>query len=89
MAGLSGHPPGSAQQTTRSELNGRRALFCKPLLLVAAMSASSLRRRRVDGRVNPRIKSGDGQDGKRSGAQPQGAPTPSERDKSHKADSAG
>jgi hypothetical protein len=76
MAGLSGHPRGSARRMTRGELHGRRALLCKPLLLVAAMSASSLRRRRVVGRVNPRIKSGDGQDGKRSGAQPQGAGPP-------------
>ncbi len=38
----------------------------KPLLLVAAMSASSVRRRSVDGRDNPRIKSGDGRDGTRS-----------------------
>jgi hypothetical protein len=62
-----GHPRGSAQRMTRSELHGWRAVFSKPLLLVAAMSASSLRRRCVDGRDKP------GHDGKRSRAQPQGA----------------
>ncbi|MGB7974227.1 MAG: hypothetical protein WCF81_07705 [Roseiarcus sp.] len=35
---------------TKSELDGRMALFCRPLLLVAAMSALSLRQRCVDGR---------------------------------------
>jgi hypothetical protein len=32
----------SAQRMTRGGEHGRRALFCKPLLLIAAMSASSL-----------------------------------------------
>jgi hypothetical protein len=58
---------------TSSELDGRRTLFCKPLLLVAAMSASSLMRRRVDSRDKLRIKSGDGRDGERSAAQLQDA----------------
>jgi hypothetical protein len=48
MAGLvlacPGHPRRSAQRMTGSGLHGRRALFSEPLLLVAAMSASSLRR---------------------------------------------
>jgi hypothetical protein len=58
---------------TRRELHRWRAFFCEPLLLVAAMSASSLTQRRVDSRDKLRIKSGDGRDGKRSAAQLQDA----------------
>jgi hypothetical protein len=64
---LAGLVPASTEFGATNDQNGehgRRAPFCKPSLLVAAMSASSLRRCGVDSRDKP------SQDGKRSGAQP-------------------
>jgi hypothetical protein len=48
-----GHPRGSAQRLTGSELHGRRVLFCKPLPPVVVMSASALRWRCVDAGTSP------------------------------------